>query len=138
MKIVVIDGQSGRLGAQLIEELRRAGVTVPHEVIALGTNALATGAMLKAGADYGATGENPVIVQCRTADILAGPIGMVIADSLMGEVTPEMARAVGQSQATKILLPVNRCRSIVIGTAQKTRAQLVEEAVTQIVSLCMQ
>lgn len=136
MRIVVIDGQSGRLGAQLIEALRRAGLTEPHELIAIGTNALATSAMLKAGADQGATGENPVIVQCRTADILAGPIGIVIADSLLGEITPAMAAAVGQSPATKLLLPVNRCRSIVVGTAQKTRAQLVEEAVVQILSLC--
>jgi len=136
MRIVIIDGQSGRLGAQLIEALRRAGLTAPHELIAIGTNALATSAMLKAGADQGATGENPVIVQCRTADVLVGPIGMVIADSLLGEMTPAMAVAIAQSPATRLLLPVNRCRSIVVGTAQKTRAQLVEEAVEQILQMC--
>ena len=136
MRIVVIDGQSGRLGAQIIEGLRQAGLSGDHELIAIGTNALATGAMLKAGAEQGATGENPVIVQCRHADILVGPIGMVMADSLLGEITPAMAAAVAGSAAVRILLPVNRCRSIVVGTSQKTRAQLVEEAVAQVLSLC--
>ena len=105
MKIVVIDGQSGRMGQLLIDRMRNAGLSC--EILAIGTNALATAAMLKAGADAGATGENPVLVACRTADIIAGPIGILSADSLLGEITPTMAVAIGQSAAKKVLLPVN-------------------------------
>ena len=87
MKIVVIDGQSGRLGAQLIEALAARLPMDQHQLIAIGANSLATSAMLKAGAQQGATGENPVLVACRDADIIAGPIGIVIADALLGEIT---------------------------------------------------
>ena len=93
MKVVVIDGQSGRMGQLLIDRMRAAGLSC--EILAVGTNALATAAMLKAGADAGATGENPVLVACRTADIIAGPIGILSADSLLGEITPAMAVAIG-------------------------------------------
>ena len=138
MKIVVIDGQSGRLGAQIIEGLRKANLARTHTLIALGTNSLATSAMLKAGADQGATGENPVLVQCRSADVIAGPVGIVLADALLGEITPSMAVAVGQSPAIRILVPVSQCRSMVVGAAQKTRLQRVDEAVSQIMQLCAQ
>ena len=90
MKLVVIDGQSGRTGALLVERIRAAGL--PLELLAVGTNAIATAAMMKAGAQRGATGENPVLVACRDADIIAGPIGILMADALMGEITPAMAR----------------------------------------------
>jgi hypothetical protein len=83
--------------------------------MAVGTNSTATNAMLKAGAKNGATGENPVIVGCKTADIIIGPIGIVIADSLYGEITPKMAIAVGQSNAKKILIPINKCDNIIVG-----------------------
>ncbi|MBQ9944708.1 MAG: DUF3842 family protein [Clostridia bacterium] len=136
MNILIIDGQSGRMGAQLIEGLRKAGLGPENGITAIGTNALATGAMLKAGADQAATGENPVLVQCRKADIIAGPIGIVLADALLGEITPKMAAAVGQSDARRILLPVNQCRTSIPGTANKTRAQLTEEAVQMILQLC--
>ena len=85
--------------------------------------------MLKAGADAGATGENPVLVACRTADIIAGPIGILSADSLMGEITPAMAVAVGQSPARKVLLPVNQCSNIVVGTQSLSLSRLMDEAV---------
>ena len=114
MKLVVIDGQSGRMGQLFIERVRAAGL--PCEITAIGTNAIATAAMLKAGANQGATGENPVLVACRTADIIAGPIGILSADSLLGEITPAMAVAIGQSGAKKLLLPVNQCSNIVVGT----------------------
>jgi hypothetical protein len=127
MKIVVIDGQSGRMGQLLIDRMRNAGLSC--EILAIGTNALATAAMLKAGADAGATGENPVLVACRTADIIAGPIGILSADSLLGEITPAMAVAIGQSAAKKVLLPVNQCSNIVVGTQSLSLSKLMDEAV---------
>ena len=126
-KVVVIDGRSGRTGQLFIERIRAA--QLPCEIIAIGTNAIATSAMLKAGAQVGATGENPVVVACRTADIVAGPIGILAADSLMGEVTPAMAVAVGQSGATKLLFPVSHCNNVVVGTQTLTLSQMMEEAV---------
>ena len=122
MKLVVIDGQSGR-----IERVKAAALTC--EIVAVGTNAIATSAMLKAGADAGATGENPVVVNCRDADVIAGPIGILAADSLLGEVTPAMAVAVGQSPARKLLLPVNHCNNVVVGTQSMTLSKLMDEAV---------
>jgi prephenate dehydrogenase len=127
MKVVVIDGQSGRMGQLLIDRMRNAGLSC--EILAIGTNALATAAMLKAGADAGATGENPVLVACRTADIIAGPIGILSADSLLGEITPAMAVAIGQSAAKKVLLPVNLCSNIVVGTQSLSLSKLMDEAV---------
>lgn len=136
MNILIIDGQSGRMGSQLIEGLRKAGLAPEHGITAVGTNALATSAMLKAGADQAATGENPVLVQCRKADIIAGPLGIVLADALFGEITPRMAAAVGQSDAQRVLLPVSQCRTAIPGTTNKTRAQLTEEAIKMILQLC--
>ena len=127
MKLVVIDGQSGRMGQVLIERVKAAALTC--EIVAVGTNAIATSAMLKAGADAGATGENPVVVNCRDADVIAGPIGIRAADSLLGEVTPAMAVAVGQSPARKLLLPVNHCNNVVVGTQSMTLSKLMDEAV---------
>lgn len=134
MNIVVIDGQGGRMGCHVIEGIRAA--RLPVSVTAIGTNALATAAMLKAGADRGATGENPVVVACREADVIIGPIGILAADSLLGEVTEKMAVAVGRSSATKLLLPVNQCRNIVVGTQQLTMAQIAQEAAAQVRQLC--
>ena len=130
MNIVVIDGQGGRMGAQIIEGVRAAGL--PLDITAIGTNVLATSAMLKAGADRGATGENPVIVACRSAQVIVGPIGILAADAMLGEVTPAMAAAVGRSGALKLLLPVNQCNHIVIGTQQLTMAQIVAQTVAQL------
>lgn len=126
MKVVVIDGQSGRMGSLLVERIKSAAL--PCELIAIGTNAIATSAMLKAGADAAATGENPVIVACRDADIIAGPIGILAADSLLGEITPAMAVAIGQSRAKKVLLPVNHCNNIVVGTQNLSLSKLMDEA----------
>ena len=133
MKVVVIDGQSGRMGQLLIDRMRAAGLSC--EILAVGTNALATAAMLKAGADAGATGENPVLVACRTADIIAGPIGILSADSLLGEITPAMAVAIGQSPAKKVLLPVNQCSNIVVGTQSLSLSKLMDETVELLRSL---
>ncbi len=124
-KILIIDGQGGKIGALLTARLKAEG----REVYAVGTNGSATSAMLKAGADYGATGENPVTVNCRDADIIAGPIGIIIADSLMGEVTPAMAMAVGQSHAVKILLPINKCNTFIAGLSDISIPELIDAAV---------
>lgn len=134
MKVVVIDGQSGRMGQVLIERIKSAGL--PCDIVAVGTNAIATSAMLKAGAGAGATGENPVVVNCRDADVIAGPIGILAADSLLGEVTPAMALAVGRSRAQKLLLPVNHCRNIVVGTQSMTLSKLMDEAVELLRAMC--
>ena len=132
-RLVVIDGRSGRTGQLFIERLKAAGL--PCEVTAIGTNAIATTAMLKAGADQAATGENPVVVACRTADIIAGPIGILAADSLLGEITPKMALAVGQAQGTKLLFPVSHCNNVVVGTQSLTLSKMVDEAVELLRSL---
>ena len=130
MHILVIDGQGGGIGKQLVEEIRKA---LPETFItAVGTNSIATSAMIKAGADNGATGENAVIVGCRNADIIAGPMGIVIADSLLGEITPAMAAAVGQSPALRILLPVNRCKNLIIGIADTDIATMIKKAAEEI------
>ena len=126
-KVVVIDGRSGRTGQLFIERIKAA--QLPCEVLAIGTNAIATSAMLKAGAQAGATGENPVLVACRTADIIAGPIGILSADSLLGEITPSMAVSIGQSSAVKLLFPVSHCNNVVVGAQSMTLSQLMDEAV---------
>ena len=128
--IPVIDGQGGMLGKQMVEAVRKL---IPDaEITAVGTNTMATAAMLKAGADRGATGENSVIVCSKTADIIVGPVGIVIADSLLGEITADMAAAVGRSQAYKILLPVNKCNNIIIGVKGKSTSELIGEAIEKI------
>ena len=133
MNILVIDAQGGGLGRQLVSAIK---ADLPDVcVTAAGTNSAATSAMLKAGADQAATGENAVIVACRTADIIVGPIGLVIADSMLGEITPAMARAVGQSPAIRILLPMNRCRTLIAGAAGGPTSALLEDAVQKIRAL---
>ena len=130
MNILIIDGQGGQLGGQIIKAIR-AGF-VDADITAIGTNAVATATMLKAGAHQAATGENPVIVACRKADVIIGPIGIVIADSLMGEVTPKMAVAVGQADAKRILLPVNKCDNLVAGIAKPTVSSLIEDVMAKL------
>ena len=130
MKILIVDGQGGGIGRQLVEALRREG---ERDITCVGTNAIATSAMLRAGATRVATGENAVAVACREADVIAGPVGIVVADALLGEVTPRMAAAVGQSRARKVLIPVNQCGNFIVGVpAGQTTAQLVAQAVEAI------
>ena len=136
MKLLIIDGQSGRLGVQIIEGLKKAGLPDSHQIVAVGTNALATSGMINAGADQGATGENAVIVQCRTADVIAGPLGITLADAMLGEITPAMATAVGASNAARVLIPSDRCATYVIGVTPMTRKQQIDAAVLQIMALC--
>ena len=130
MKVIVIDGQGGKLGCMLVEEIKKANLNC--ELIAIGTNSIATSAMLKAGADAGATGENPILVASRDADVLIGPVGILVADSLLGEITPAMAEAIGRSPATKLLLPVNMCNTHVVGIQKQSFAELVTAAVEEL------
>ena len=135
MNILVIDGQGGQLGGQLIKTLK---ANLPEvDITAVGTNATATAAMLKAGANRAATGENPVVVACRKADVIIGPIGIVIADAMFGEITPQMAVAVGQADATRILLPINKCDNLVAGVTEASMTTVIEDAITK-VKFCLQ
>lgn len=130
IQILVIDGQGGQLGSQIIKELLLKNFDI--QITAVGTNAAATASMLKAGAAKAATGENPVIVACRKADIIIGPVGIVIADSLMGEVTPAMAVAVGQCDAVRILIPVNKCENMVAGVGSLPTSVLIQDAIAKL------
>ena len=130
MNIVVIDGQGGQIGAQLVKEITANFNNI--NLTAIGTNAVATQAMLKAGAKNGATGENPVVVACRKADVIIGPIGIVIADSLLGEITEKMALAVSKSAAVRILLPMNKCENLVAGVPNLGTAAIIADALSKL------
>ena len=133
-KVLVIDGQGGGLGRQLVSAL--AAACPEAELTAVGTNSLAANAMLKAGASRAATGENAVVVNCRHADVIVGPIGIVIADALLGEITPAMAAAVCQSGAKRVLVPINHCENYVVGVPDQPVSQLVAAAAQKVTELC--
>lgn len=130
MRLLVIDAQGGGIGRQVVSAVKSKFPAM--EITAVGTNGTASSAMLKAGADHAATGENAVIVGCRRADVIIGPIGIVIADSLHGEITPAMAVAVGQSMARRILIPVNQCDNLVVGVSDYSVGRLVEAALAEL------
>lgn len=126
MNILVIDAQGGGIGKQLVARIKK---DYPAEnVIAVGTNSIATAAMIKAGADQGATGENSVIVACRTADIIIGPVGIVITDAMLGEITGEIAQAIARAKATRILIPLNMCDTLIAGISDTGTGCLIEAA----------
>ena len=130
MNILVMDAQGGGIGKQVVTAVR---TRFPDATItAVGTNAAATTAMLRAGADEGATGENAAVVCCRRADVIIGAVGIVIADALLGEVTPRMAVAVGQSAAKRILIPVNHCANFIAGVADMSVGRLVDSVVAEL------
>jgi len=133
VKLLVIDGQGGKMGKAVVEQLKAA--MPQQEIIAIGTNSIATSTMLKAGADMGATGENPVIYNSTDADIIIGPIGIIVANSLLGEVTPAMAAAVGGSEAIKLLIPSSKCNSHVVGTQDLSLTEYVALAVEKVKAL---
>lgn len=135
MKITIIDGQGGRIGKTIIEQLKATHKEL--ELYAIGTNSIATSAMLKAGADYGATGENAVLVNAADSDIIIGPIGIVFANALLGEITPVIATAVGSSKAYKILIPVNRCNHFVAGCSETSMSEYIRMAVEKIDSILL-
>ena len=130
MNILVIDAQGGGIGKQVVAAIKQ---NMPEmEITAVGTNSAATTAMLKAGADHAATGENAVIVGCRRADVIVGPVGIVIADSLYGEITPVMALAVGQSNARRLLIPVNHCDNFIVGVSDLALGKLIAGVISEI------
>ena len=133
MKITVIDGQGGRIGRTVIEQLKEKHGEL--ELFAIGTNSIATSAMLKAGADYGATGENAVIANAADSDIIIGPIGIVFANALLGEITPAIATAIGASKAYKILIPVNRCNHYVAGCTEASMSDYIKLGINKIESM---
>lgn len=130
MNILIIDGQGGMLGSQLVKEISSNFPSV--KITAIGTNAVATASMLKAGATNGATGENPVVVGARKADVIIGPVGIVIADSLTGEITPKMAKAIGQADATRILIPMNKCENMVAGISNISTSDLIADVILKL------
>ena len=130
MKILVMDAQGGGIGKQLVAEIKKNLQSA--DITAVGTNTVATSAMLKAGADRAATGENAVVVNSRWADVIIGPIGIVIADAMLGEITPAMANAVSQSRAKRILIPVNHCDNIVVGVADLNIAKLIQAVIEEL------
>jgi len=129
-KVVVVDGQGGKMGAALVTQLKAE--LSGCEIIAVGTNSAATAFMLKAGADAAATGENPVIICSADADIITGPIGIVNANALLGEITPKMAAAISESSALKVLLPVSKCSLLVVGVKELSLSEYVRLAVQKI------
>lgn len=130
MKIVVIDGQGGKMGTAIIQELLTSHVSA--DIIAVGTNSSATCSMISARPTAGATGENAVIVNCRDADYIIGPIGIVIADALYGEITPAMAAAVGRSRGKRILIPSARCNTHVVGVQEHSLNEYIKLITAQI------
>ena len=130
MNILIIDAQGGGIGRQLVAAIKEKNSDAT--VTAVGTNSAATSAMLKAGADIAATGENAVIVNSRKADVIIGPIGIVIADALHGEITPAMAQAVAQSSARRILIPVNHCDNIVVGVGSLNIGRLIQDVLAEL------
>lgn len=134
MNILVIDAQGGGIGRQLVTAIREK--MAEADITAVGTNTVATAAMLKAGADNAATGENAVVVNTRRADVIVEPIGIVIADAMFGEITPRMANAVAQSSAKRILIPINHCDNIVVGVADLNIGRLIQGVIEELCRLC--
>jgi NAD(P)-dependent dehydrogenase (short-subunit alcohol dehydrogenase family) len=129
MRIAVIDGQGGGIGRLIVEKLRQS-LGAQAQILALGTNSLATASMLKAGATEGATGESAIVYNSSKVDLILGPIGIISAYALMGELSPTMAQAIAASPAQKLLVPMNKCNIVIAGVEAKTVPQLVDELVT--------
>jgi len=133
LKVLVIDGQGGGVGRALVAAIKR--LSPAPEVIALGTNATATSTMLRAGADQGATGENAIRCQCRTADVIVGVVGILHANALLGEISPAVAAAVSESDAYKVLIPLDRCGLHVVGIAKRPLEEQIAEAAETVAGL---
>ena len=134
MRILIIDGQGGRIGRSLIEGIKKE-LGDRAEITAIGANSIATAGMIKAGADYAATGENAVVVACRKADVIVGPIGIVLADALLGEVTDKMAAAVASSDARRVLIPFQGCNTVIVGVPPLPLSDLVQKAIEEVIKL---
>lgn len=131
MRIIVIDGQGGGIGKSLVEQLKKQ-LSSQHEILGIGINALATAAMVKAGADGGATGESAVCYNCAHADIIIGPIGLVLVGSMLGEVSAQIANAVASSEAEKVLIPVSRCHAHIAGVKDQPMGRFIEDALREV------
>lgn len=134
MLVVVIDGLGGGIGSQLVTQLK-GNLPPGSEVLALGTNSAATEAMIKAGANRGATGENAVRVMSGQADVILGPLGIIIPDAMMGEITATMAEAVVTSRAKKLLLPVTQPHVELVGITSQPLGGLIREAVQRLMEI---
>ena len=130
MKVLIVDGQGGGVGRQLAAQIKETFPDV--QLMAVGTNTIATSAMLKGGADTAATGENAVLVAARKADVIVGPLGIVVADSLGGEISPAMANAVAQSDAKRILIPFKHCENVIVGVSDYTLGHLIQQAIDEL------
>lgn len=128
--VLLIDGQGGRIGKLLAEQLAQKSDQI--ELICVGTNSIATSTMMKAGSARGATGENAVVVNCKKADFIIGPIGIAVSDSMLGEITPAMACAVGQSNAVRLLIPFNLCGSVIIGVESTSIKDLIVQTIAEL------
>ena len=136
MKVIVVDGQGGGMGKAIVAQLRKRFPEM--NILAVGTNSIATSAMMKAGATAGATGENAAVVNAARAEILAGPIGLVMANSMLGECSPAIACAVAESRAQKVLIPVSKCGAWIAGLPEKPLAAYISDAVALILELLKQ
>lgn len=130
MRVLVIDAQGGGLGKQLVQALRSRYEDL--EIVAVGTNSIATSNMLKAGAKVGATGENAVVVNCATCDIIVGPIGILLVNSLYGEISAKMAEAVSLSKAKRILIPFLHDDNLIVGISDYSLKKLINQAVDEV------
>ena len=128
MKLMVMDGQGGGIGATVIKGLRQS-IGVDLEILALGTNSIATSRMMKAGANRGGTGENAILCTSRTADVIIGPLGILMTNAMMGEMTAEMASAVSSSKAIKILIPLTQEKVRVVGVSGEPLPHLVNQVI---------
>jgi len=128
VRIAIVDGQGGGIGKAIIERFRQA-FGEEHEILALGTNALATALMLKTGANEGATGENAIVFNASRVDVIVGSIGIIAANSMLGELTPAMAQAIAESPAKKILIPLNKCNIQVVGAKNSPLPHCIDEMI---------
>jgi hypothetical protein len=134
MRIAVIDGQGGGIGKAIVDKLR-ASFGNEVEILALGTNALATSLMIKSGANEGASGENAIVFNAPKVDIIIGSVGIISANSMLGELSPSMARAIAESSAKKVLIPLNRCNIYVAGVKNEPLPICIDNAIELIKSI---